>query len=137
MLESAPMIAHLLISAALLAAAPAVRTPAPAAAGVGAELRLVPAPREIVPGSGAFPLRGEIRIAVASRSDEDRFAASQLAAEIASGSSATARVVDGAEGDIVLARDPALAHAGDEGYRIEVRTTGIRRWCARAASRPP
>jgi hexosaminidase len=114
-----------LVVAALLAASPPValaaptRPPAP-----GTELRLVPLPRSITPGQGSFPLRGEVRIA--SSGAEDSFAGSMLLDEIVARTGARVNLVEGSEGDIVLARDASLADAGDEGYRIEVKTNRVR-----------
>ncbi len=107
------VLALALFAPALLAAAPA-------------ELRLVPLPRTVTPGAGTFALRGELRIAVTPGNAEDAFAAAQLKEEIESRSAARARVVEGAEGEIVLARDAALADAGEEGYRIDVKSGAIR-----------
>ena len=122
------MIAPFALLAALLAAPPAApAAPAPAAAATPAsDLRLLPAPRSVTPGSGRFPLRGEVRIAVAPGNADDAFAAALLAEEIESGSAAKARIVEGDAGDIVLARDGSLADAGEEGYRIEVKPGGAR-----------
>src|SRR5213592_1508498 len=114
------MIACFPLLVALLAAAPAAPTPA------ASELRLLPAPRSVTPGSGRLALRGEVRIAVAPGNADDAFAAALLAEEIESGSAAKARVVEGDAGDIVLARDGSLADAGEEGYRIEVKPGGAR-----------
>lgn len=119
-----PMI-RLLVSAALLA--PALVAAAPA------ELRLVPLPRTVTMGAGVFPLRGELRIAVAAGDSADAFAAAALEEEIEARSGAKVRVVEGAEGEIVLARDAALADAGDEGYRIEVKPGGVRATARTAA----
>jgi hypothetical protein len=102
---------------------------APARAGAAApaqEPRLVPFPRAITAAAGVFALRGELRIAVAPGRAEDAFAASLLAEEIESRTPARARVVEGTEGEIVLARDASLADAGDEGYRIEVKPATVR-----------
>jgi hexosaminidase len=116
------MIGHLLLTAALFAAAPT----APSAAPAAAELRLVPAPRSVTLASGRFPLRGEMRIAVAAGNAEDAVAAGFLKDEIEAGSTAKVQVVEGADGEIVLARDANLAEAGEEGYRVEVMPTGVR-----------
>jgi hypothetical protein len=97
---------------------------APAAAPAPSSLKLVPVPRSVALQSGAFALRGELRIAAANA--EDSFAAALLKEEIEGASSARVRVVDGTEGDIVLARDPGLADAGEEGYRLEVKPGAIR-----------
>lgn len=105
----------LLLAALLLSAPPAY-----------AEMRLVPRPRQVTPDAGVFPLRGAITIAVASADSDDWFAAGLLQQEIESASPARARVVRGEAGQVVLARDPALAGAGDEGYRIEARSSGVR-----------
>jgi hypothetical protein len=110
------------VPTALLAVAPAPPTSAPAAA----DLRLVPAPRSVTVGSGRFPLRGEVRIAVAAGNAEDAFAATLLQEEIEAGSTAKVRIVEGSDGDIVLTREAALAEAGEEGYRIEVKPAGVR-----------
>jgi hexosaminidase len=119
------MIGHLLLTAALFAAAPAAPA-APLSAPDQADLRLVPAPRSVTLATGRFPLRGELRIAVAAGNAEDVFAAGLLKEEIEAGSAAKANIVEGSDGDIVLARDAALADAGEEGYRIEVKPTGVR-----------
>ena len=52
-----------------------------------------------------------MRIAVGAGNAEDAFAAAQLKEEIESGSPAKVRVVEGGEGEIVLARDGAPAEA--------------------------
>lgn len=114
MLEFPVMAAPLLLTLAILAAPP------PAT-----DLRLVPLPRSITVDGGRFPLRGELRVAVASGQREDMFAAGLLEEEIEAASGASVKVVEGAEGDIVLTRDASLADAGDEGYRIAVTPTGV------------
>jgi hypothetical protein len=116
------MIGPLVLTAALLAAAPA----SPPAATATPDLRLVPTPRSVTVEAGRFPLRGEVRIAVAAGNAEDAFVAALLEEEIEAGSAAKARIVEGGEGEIVLARDAALADAGEEGYRIEVKSAGVR-----------
>jgi hexosaminidase len=124
------MVARLVTAALLLAqvaiAAPVPAAAAPAAAPALTEPRLVPFPRIVSAGAGVFPLAGELRIAVTPGNAEDAFAASLLEEEIESCSPAQVRVVEGAEGEIVLARNPSLADAGEEGYRIEVKPTAIR-----------
>jgi hexosaminidase len=110
------MVAPLLVSVVILAAA----TPAPT------DLHLLPLPHTVTVAGGRFPLRGEIAITVTSGLDDDAFAAALLKEEIESVSAAKVSVVAGPAGDIVLARDNALADLGDEGYRIEVRPSGIR-----------
>jgi hexosaminidase len=127
------MIGRRLVAAALLAAilAPldALAAPAPAPSRASAtaarDLRIVPAPRSVVLGDGVFALRGDLRIAT-SGDREDAFAAGLLKDEIEAASAAKARLVEGSEGDIVLARDASLADAGDEGYRLEVKPGTIR-----------
>jgi hypothetical protein len=112
---------------ALIAARLALAGPAyPATTAPAADPRLVPLPRTVTSGSGVLPLRGEVRIAVAAGNAEDAFAASLLAEEIGSRTAARARVVEGSEGEIVLARDAGLAEAGDQGYRLEVKPGGVR-----------
>ena len=120
------MILAIALVAILAAPAPLVLAAAPRSSAPAADLRLVPLPRTVTPGEGVLPLRGEVRIAVAAGSAEDAFAASLLEEEIESRTSAKARVVEGTEGEIVLARDGSLAEVGDEGYRIEARPTGVR-----------
>ncbi len=117
------------VAAALLVAWVA----SPARAADAPDLRLVPRPATVTPAAGSFPLRGEVRIAVAAGSAEDAFAASLLGEEIESRTAARVRVVEGGEGGIVLARDAALAEAGEEGYRIESRPTGVRATARTAA----
>jgi hypothetical protein len=116
------MIGPLVLTAALLAATPAAPTTALAAP----DLRLVPAPRSVTVEAGRFPLRGEVRIAVVAGNAEDAFAAALLQEEIETGSAAKVRLVEGSEGEIVLARESALTDAGEEGYRIEVKPAGVR-----------
>ena len=123
---AASLFAHAATVALLLAPAGLAAAPAPA------EPRLVPLPRSFTPGAGVFPLAGELRIAVADNA-EDAFAASLLKEEIESGSPARVRVIEGAEGEIVLARNASLADAGEEGYRIEVKPTAIRATARTAA----
>ena len=121
------MILALALVAILAAPAPLVLAAAPRSSSAPAtDLRLVPLPRTVTLGDGSFPLRGEVRIAVAAGNAEDAFAASLLADEIASRTSAKPKVVEGSDGEIVLARDGSLADAGDEGYRIESKPTGVR-----------
>ncbi len=110
----------------LVALATALLAPATIAAPAVTDLRLVPLPRTVTVGAGAFPLKGELRIAVAAGNAEDAFAAALLKEEIESRSSARASVVEGAEGEIVLARDAALTDAGEEGYRIDVKPGSVR-----------
>lgn len=119
-----PLLVTLAVSAAVLAAAskPAAAPTATAAP----DLRLIPLPRSVSVVPGRFPLRGEVRIAVVSGNAEDTFSAELLKEEIQSGSSAKARIVEGDEGEIVLAREASLAEAGEEGYRIEVKPGGVR-----------
>jgi len=107
------------------AATPRASAAARAPAAPAADLRLVPLPRSVVIGEGSFPLRGTLRIAVGGN-PEDAFAASLLAEEITSRTGAQARVVEGTDGEIVLARDGSLADAGEEGYRIEAKASGVR-----------
>lgn len=107
---------------ALFMASP-VLAQAPQAAR-GTELRLVPEPRSTTVQTGTFPLRGELRVAAAP--GEDAFAAGLLKEEIEQASAARVRLVEGGDGDIVLAREGSLADAGDEGYRLEVRPGSIR-----------
>ncbi|HKQ57268.1 MAG TPA: beta-N-acetylhexosaminidase [Candidatus Eisenbacteria bacterium] len=118
------MIARIVSIAALLAAA--LVASAALAAPAAVELRLVPYPRTVTPGAGTFALRGELRIAVARGSEEDAFAAGLLKEEIEARTSARARVVEGTDGEIVLARDGSLADAADEGYRLEVKPGSVR-----------
>ena len=91
-----------------------------------AELRLIPSPRTVRAGAGALPLRGAVTIAVPSGDEQDLFAASLLEREIETTTGADARVVNTREGTVVLARDPRLSEAGEEGYRIEVTATTAR-----------
>jgi hypothetical protein len=108
------------IAAIMALAGAALAAAAAAAATTPGELRLVPYPRTVTAGTGTFPLRGELRIAVPRGNEEDAFAAGMLKEEIEARSPARARVVEGGDGEIVLARDGALADAGEEGYRLEV-----------------
>ena len=107
----------------LLAAAPAL----------AAELRLVPEPLSVRSGAGALILRGAVTIAVPSTDAEDLFAAALLEQEIESATRAEVKVINAREGVIVLTRDPRLADAGEEGYRIEV-TSARARVSARTAA---
>src|SRR5262245_32140284 len=91
-------------------ARPAATPPSPSAPSTA--LLLVPLPRSIKFGPGSCPRRGEVRIAASGA--EDAFAASLLAEEIAQSAGGHVRVVEGTDGEIVLARDVALAE-GDEG----------------------
>jgi len=121
-----------LAAAALLALPPPTQAPAPSQAAAQAqragvrvpELRLVPLPRSVAMAPGWFPLRSEMRIAATG--PEDSFAASLLADEILARTGARPRLVEAAQGDIVLVRDGSLAEAGDEGYGIEVTPTSVR-----------
>ena len=89
-----------------------------------AELRLVPEPVSVQAGTGRFALANGITIA-ASNDQEDRFAAQLLADEIRAATGIDTRIVNGSNGAILLRRDPSLANAGDEGYRLEVKTSGV------------
>jgi hexosaminidase len=95
-------------------------------AATAAQLRLIPEPRSIQLGEGRLALRAPVTIAVASGEADDRFAAELLEQEIEAIGGVEARVVAGREGAIVLARDPDLADAGDEGYQLEVGARGAR-----------
>ena len=86
------------------------------------ELRLLPEPEKVTPGSGRLALQGDVVIAI-GRDDEDRFAAEQLSAEITSATSARVRIVPGNKGTIVLARESS-ASLGEEGYTLEVTPSG-------------
>src|SRR5436190_2069052 len=96
-------------AAAPARAATTTRAATPAAAH-GSDLRLVPAPRSLTPGAGTFALRGELKLAT-SGDREDQFAAGLLKEEIEGASAAKVRLVEGGDGDIVLARDAGLADA--------------------------
>jgi len=97
-----------------------------AAVPARAELLLIPEPREVTPGTGRFAFGRTVTIAVASRNDEDRFAAGLLEEEIeATASGVDARVTDGTSGDIVIDRS-APAAVGDEGYRLEAGPKGVK-----------
>ena len=98
-----------------------------------AEPRLIPEPLSIQLTSGTLPLRGAVTIAVPSNDAEDLFAAALLEQEIEPATGADVRVTSAREGAIVLARDPGLAGAGEEGYRIEV-TPARARVSARTAA---
>jgi len=89
-----------------------------------AQLRLVPEPFSVQPGSGRLALSGAVTIAVASNDAEDRFAADLLSDEIRSSTGKEPRIVQGGNGTIVLRRDGGLPSAGDEGYRLEVKSGG-------------
>jgi hexosaminidase len=139
-----PMIGQVFLAAALVApaalaatspppraelvalAAAAATKAAPSTANPDGDLRLVPAPRSVTMGSGRFALRGEVRIGVGRSHEDDAFAARLLETEIEAASAATARVVEGADVEVVLARDPGLSEAGEEGYRLDVTPGGIR-----------
>ncbi|MBI1797872.1 MAG: beta-N-acetylhexosaminidase [Candidatus Eisenbacteria bacterium] len=119
------MIGLPLLTAALVSAAVASGPAHAPAVARGADLRIVPAPRSLTLGDGAFALRGDLTIATSGDRD-DVFAAGLLKDEIESASAARVRLAQGASGDIVLGRDASLADAGDEGYRIEVKPGAIR-----------
>src|SRR5262245_47036725 len=123
MIGPRPLAAALLAATLLSAAAPGSR--AHAAASAARDLRIVPAPRSVTLGEGVFALRGELRLAT-SGDREDVFAAGLLKEEIEGASAAKVRLVEGTDGDIVLARDGGLADAGDEGYRLEVKSGAVR-----------
>jgi len=89
-----------------------------------AELRVVPEPSSVQNGSGRLALSGSVTIAVAGSDAEDRFAAELLRDEIRSGTGKDPRIVQGGSGTIVLRRDGGLASAGEEGYRLEVKSGG-------------
>ena len=126
------MIARLVVAAlvvsilSIFSAFSPFRACAAAAPPAASELRLVPMPRNLSLSGGRFALRGEVRIAVAAGNEEDAFVAGLLAEEISARTAARARVVQGSDGEIVLARDAALADAGDEGYRLEVKPDRVR-----------
>ncbi len=90
------------------------------------DLRIIPQPRTVERKEGIFPLRGVVTIAVASGSAEDRFAAGLLQQEIESATPAQTRLVSGAEGQIVLALSGAPPEVGEEGYRIDAASDGVR-----------
>lgn len=90
---------------------------------------LIPAPQKIELRDGEFGLTGKSRIVLpAAASDEDRFAARDLAEQIAQVCGHKLAVeVGGKAGaaDISLARG-AVARGGEDGYRLSVGTGGIR-----------
>jgi hypothetical protein len=102
--------------------APASRTPAPAASAP----RLVPEPRELELGTGRFALDQRLTIAVPSSDAEDLFAAGLLAAELRAAGGSEPTIATGGSGTIVLDRDPKLTEAGEQGYRLEVRSSAVR-----------
>ncbi|HET9327011.1 MAG TPA: beta-N-acetylhexosaminidase [Candidatus Eisenbacteria bacterium] len=89
-----------------------------------AQLRIIPDPSSVQTGSGRLALTGAVTIAVGNDA-EDRFAAELLGEEIRAATGKDPRVVQSGSGTIVLRRDGSLAAAGDEGYRLEVKSGGV------------
>ena len=101
-----------------------------------ADLPLIPYPNQLQSGEGVFRLGSRVRLEVASKDDEDRFAASLLAQELDSlyGVAASVEMKSGGGPRIVLARSdsPAGKHileqsgltlppqADEEGYALVV-----------------
>ena len=57
---------------------------------------------------------------------EDLFAAGLLAAELRAAGGSEPTIATGGSGTIVLDRDPKLTEAGEQGYRLEVRSSAVR-----------
>lgn len=86
------------------------------------ELKLVPWPRSVAPGQGALILRAPVRIALASASEEDRFAAGLLVEDLKTVHRMSAAI--GSEGDILIGR-PGNPRIDSEMARRKLDLNGI------------
>jgi hypothetical protein len=86
------------------------------------EIKLVPAPRSVERGAGVLVLKSPVRIALASASEEDRFAAGLLVDELKSVHRLDAAI--GAEGKILIGR-PGSARIDSEIARRKLDISGL------------
>ncbi len=88
------------------------------------EIKLIPSPRSVERGAGVLTLQSPVRIALASASEEDRFAAGLLVEELKSVHRLDASI--GAEGNIVIGR-PGNARIDSEIARRKLDISGLSR----------
>jgi len=88
--------------------------------------RLIPEPMDLQLGAGRFALDQRLTIAVPSGDAEDLFAAGLLAGELRAAGGSDPTIVTNGSGAILLERDPKLEGAGEQGYRLEVRSSSVR-----------
>ncbi len=85
-------------------------------------VNLTPLPKEITEGDGHFVFSQGVTIAVGNLSDSVQAEATKFAEALNTAAGLDATVTTGTQGDITLSADASCA---DEGYKLDITTTGI------------